>query len=327
MTRDRIGPVLTFGEPLISFVHQGTESLSVDRKFHIGAAGAELNTAIGLARLGFPVAYAAVVGDDPLGEFIIREARAEGVDVSLVARNAKYPTGTLVKIMKGLSQNPDVFYYRSLSALGNGQWDTDSVHTALQSTAFAWMHSTGITWMLADATRERAQTLLRVAHERSMPTSFDVNIRKKLGGIEAWRQMLRDVVPYVTWLFMGDSEAIDLFGSDDAHTLFASLHEWGFAGEGLVVKRGEKGASAIVGSEVTHVDALQVPQVVDSVGAGDGFNAGWLAGRLLGWDLEQSLKLGAIVGAFAVTSIGDSSGYPTFAQALTHLTGAEEVTR
>ncbi|QSO51540.1 sugar kinase [Alicyclobacillus curvatus] len=320
-------PVLTFGEPLAIFTHPGSDPLSSNRAFNLDFGGAELNTAIGLSRLGVPAWYAAGVGDDPFGQFILRELRAEGVDTHLVERTALCPTGTMFKLASGLHQDPSVHYYRSLSPMGSGQWQGESARQAIVSGQVGWVHASGITWMLSERTTMISDELIHLARDKNLPVSFDVNIRRKLASMDTWKTLVARLAPYITWMFLGDTEANALFGTDDDLEVFAALSDIGFAGDGLIVKCGEKGAVAVVNGTRIQVDAFPVRQVVDTVGAGDGFNAGWLAAHLRGWDMEAALRVASIVGAYAVTTPGDSSGYPSFEQVQSHLDGDEEVRR
>jgi 2-dehydro-3-deoxygluconokinase len=320
-------PVLTFGEPLMALVHQEHGGLVVSRQYQAEIAGAELNTAIGLARLSIPVSFAGSLGDDPFGEWIIRELRAEGVDLFHLNVCGGHSSGVLFKQIIGLNKEPQVFYYRSTSPMGQGIWDVKTIENGLANKDFSWVHTSGITWCLSEETRRLSNRLLQMAKNNDISISFDINVRKKLASRETWLEILREVAPYSNWLLLGDSEANWLFGSADAEGIYGKLQAFGFIGQGIIIKQGENGADAMVGNQRIHVDSWPVDQVVDTVGAGDGFNAGWIAGMLMGYNMETSMQLGSIIGAYAVTTSGDSSGYPNLNIAMKHLNGQEEVAR
>lgn len=316
-----LGRVLTFGEPLVVCAHRGTESIAVNRDFNVGAAGAELNTAIALGRMNVPVAYAAAVGDDPFGEFLVRELKADNVDVSRVSAASSGSTGILFKMKSGMERESHVYYYRSASPMALGHWQADQCVSDVLSGVFSWVHTTGIVRMLGDHTCHEVDRILRIASESGIQTSFDINIRLKMGGAATWRNNLKEVISYITWLFLGDTEAQLLFGTDEAQKVDEVIRGWGFVGQGLIIKQGEHGATAYTSDGAKHVEAKQVVQVVDTVGAGDGFNAGFIAGFLRGENLRDALDLGALIGAYAVTSAGDSSGYPNWSVMQGYLTG------
>ncbi len=319
--------VLTVGEPLVVCAHKGTESLAFDRDFRMDAAGAELNTAIALGRLNVPVAYAAAVGDDPFGEFLIRELRADSVDASRVTVTSLGTTGILFKMRSGMQSESNVYYYRSASPMALGHWQADQCVSDVLSATFSWVHTTGIVRVLCNRTCREVDRILQAASENGISTSFDINVRLKMGDAALWRNNLKEVIRYTTWLFIGDTEAQLLFGTDDEAKVYEVIVSWGFVGQGLIMKRGALGVTAYTSDGATHVDAKLVEHVIDTVGAGDGFNAGFIAGLVRGESLQTALTLGTLIGAYAVTSAGDSSGYPSFSEVQRHVTGQREVQR
>ncbi len=319
--------VLTFGEPLAVFAHKGRDGLAVSRDFQMDCAGAELNTAIALARLKVEVAYAAALGADPFGDFILRELRAEQVDVSRVEQVESISTGVLFKMTSGLREDPSVMYYRKNTPMALGRWTGGGCAHELHLGHFSWVHATGIVWMVSEETRAHAQQIVQTAFENGTPVSFDINLRLKMAELSAWQQVLIEVLPYLRWLMIGDTEARQLFGTDQASDVDAAIKQWGFRGEGLVLKAGAKGATVYRDGGTHHVKAWPVERVVDTVGAGDGFNAGFIAGLLKEWGMEETLTLASLIGAHAVTSKGDSSGYPMWSSVESMLKGDGEVTR
>lgn len=320
--------VLTFGEPLIVLVPDAPGTLSVTHQLRPYAAGAELNTAVGIARLGLHASVACSVGADPLGQIILHSGRAEGVDMSYVQQDPLAPTGMFFKQWSGLQGKTLVYYYRSTSSMASGGWRPETqVHQALRAGAWHWVHSTGITWMLGDASRKCATELFELSRSLGIPVSFDINVRLKLGNEEQWRELVGEVLPYLTWFVLGDEEARLLFQLEDASSIEQHIRELGFTGEGVMLKLGAQGAEASVGGRTARVPAWSVSRVIDTVGAGDGYNAGWITGMLRGWSLEESMRLGSLVGAFAVTSVGDYDGYPNWSEVLQELSGKGSVER
>ncbi|ACV59300.1 sugar kinase [Alicyclobacillus acidocaldarius] len=319
--------VLTFGEPLVVCVPDGPGKLHQVRRFHTSCAGAELNTAVGLARLDVPVAYLAKVGDDPFGEQIRRALREEGVDDGLLAASHRCPTGIYFKQWSGLDARTEVFYYRRQSAMAEEGFPTEPAEAWLASGEIAWVHGTGITWMIGEAARRASDALVEAATRAGATCSFDINVRLKLAPADAWRALLEHNAPRATWLFIGDSEAELLLGTARGQEVWAAIRDMGFVGEGVIVKRGAEGAEWLSDGGVLHVPAWPVSNVVDTVGAGDGFNAGFIAGRMKGWSVADALKLAALVGACAVTAEGDYEGYPTWREAMSYLEGQGGVER
>lgn len=319
--------ILTFGEPLVAMVPDAAGVVSPMHQFRPYPVGAELNTAIGLARLGFQSALACSLGNDPMGSLVRDALRAEGVDTGHVQLSTTGSTAIMFKQRTGLQMKTSVFYYRSTSPMALGEWSPDSVRERLRRDNFDWVHATGITWMLGNQCRMVATDLFRIASARGVPVSFDINVRLKLASPQAWKQLILEVLPLVTWFFIGDEEADLLYQTNQAHEIETEFRNHGFGGKGVVVKSGDKGATVSLGGAETSVSAWPVSVVVDTVGAGDGFNAGFIAGLLKDGSLREALKLGTIVGAYAVTSVGDYHGYPTWAEVLQELGGSTGVAR
>ncbi len=325
--RERARRVLTFGEPLVVFVPDRPGKLHQVRGFHAACAGAELNTAVGIARLEVPVAYLAKVGDDPFGEQIRRALREEGVEDRLVTASHRFPTGIYFKQWSGLDGRTEVFYYRNQSAMAQEGFPTELAEEDLQAGDIGWVHGTGITWMIGDPARAASDALVEAAVRAGATFSFDINVRLKLAPADAWRALLAHMAPKSGWLFIGDSEAELLLGTTRGADVWTALRDMGFAGEGVIVKRGAEGAEWLSEEGALQVPAWPVSNVVDAVGAGDGFNAGFIAGRMKGWSVADALRLAALVGACAVTAEGDYDGYPTWREAMSYLEGQGGVER
>lgn len=319
--------ILTFGEPLIVFSNSSHEGIMYERQFQADVAGAELNTAVGLARLGVFATFSAAVGDDPFGAFILRELRAEGIDTTPVSLVQGASTGVFFKMPMGLDGDPRVEYYRSQSAMALGNYSAEECIPLINSGNVGWVHTTGITRMVSKSTRIETDRILKTAMDRRVVISFDINIRLKLGNLSLWRQNLQEVLPFTTWVFMGDSEAKQVYDTEDVTQVYEHILGSGFNGRGLVIKQGASGSTAITEEGIYHMEAFPIRHIVDTVGAGDGYNAGFIAGINAGWGIHQAMKLGSIIGAYAVSSRGDSSGYPSWNVVKKHLIKEMEVLR
>ena len=309
---ERRAAVLTIGEGLAVLRTRDHDSLATVSELAVGTGGAEGNVAIGLSRLGAPVTWLGRVGDDGFGRRVVRELRAEGVDV--IARvDAGAPTGLLVKSAPAPGRT-DVTYYRAGSAGSRlTRTDLDGIDLA----RFALVHVTGITPALSSSASETVDALVALAREAGVPVSFDVNHRSRLwpdaiAAIECYRRLaaLADIV------FAGEDEAAMLLGgADEPAKLAQNISALG-PGE-VVIKLGAEGALAHstseAGAEVHRSDAARV-RVVDTVGAGDAFVAGYLAERIAGEPVEVRLKTAVRTGAAACLHPGDWEGAATRAQ-------------
>ncbi|WP_353813602.1 sugar kinase [Agromyces sp. SYSU T00266] len=299
--------VLTLGEGLGVLRTRGLGSLAHESDLVVGTGGAEGNVAIGLARLGTPVTWLGRVGDDGLGTRVVRELRAEGVHV--VAPTDAAPTGLLIKETPAPGRTV-VTYHRAGSAGSRlSPADLDLVDVG----AFALLHVTGITPALSSTAHAAIDGAVDRARAAGVPVSFDVNHRSSLWPDPASAAIVyRSLAAQADLVFAGLDEAELLTGLDGAGATPSGLAR-AIADLGpseVVVKLGEAGAIAFADGEVHERAAVPVA-VVDTVGAGDAFVAGFLAARLAGEDVDGRLDLAVRTGAAACTHPGDWEGFPT----------------
>ncbi|NMP21372.1 sugar kinase [Sulfobacillus harzensis] len=309
-------PVVTAGEPLGLLTPATRGRVGVGSSMTFSMAGSECNVAIALARLGIPVWFGGAVGNDPAGNAVIHTLRAEGVNVDLLNTNS-HPTGLMMKEWFGLKPEPRVFYYCENTAMH--AWEPPLMLSPRLTTAR--LHLSGITLMIHSGLRERMLDWMKAWVEANRGgVSLDLNIRWRLGDATKWRETLQAAMASTDLIFASRSELMALWDTDDS----AQLNAQGILGteQVLVVTDGDRGAWAEQGGHhLGEVPAWPVGQVTDVVGAGDGFAAGVLAGRIRGWSWPDSLKLGSIVGAFAVAHPGDWEGYPYWAEVAEILDG------
>lgn len=305
--------LLTFGETMGLVSADGIGPLEHARGFGFGIGGAESNVAIGVVRLGLPATWIGRVGPDATGDLIARRLRAEGVD-AVIIRDPSF-TGLMVKHRRtGALLHVD--YHRAGSA-GSRLTPSDIPVDALRSAAI--VHVTGITPALSDSARSAVFQAVETARAAGVTVSVDVNYRAKLWSRFDAGPVLRDLVSRADLVFAGPDEAA-LFVDGPPVDGLAALGP-----AEVVVKDGARGCTALIDGERHSVEALDV-SVVDPVGAGDAFVAGYLADRLAGAAPAARLATAIAAGAFAVTVPGDCEGLPSRAD-LAALTSAADVTR
>ena len=295
--------LVTIGETMAVMAPSAEGRLSEVPSFSLRIAGAESNTAIGVCRLGHSAAWISRLGDDELGNYVCDSVASEGVDVSFVKRDPDHRTGLMIKEILG--DKTKVHYYRENSAashLSASDIDFDAIADA------RIIHITGITPVLSKSCREAVLELMRRACERGQIISFDPNIRRGIWAGVDYIPLIREMLEFSDIALLGLSESREIYGTDEIAKIASRLLE---AGVGYaVVKDGANGAYAISQSEFVFVPPFPC-EPVDSVGAGDGFNAGFLSGILEGKSLAEAARMGALVGAMATETVGDVNGYPT----------------
>lgn len=300
---DRANPapeVLAVGETMALVAPSSAESLETALDFHIDAGGAEANVASHLAALGRAAAWAGAVGDDALGRRLVRQLAGRGVDTRWVTVDAGAPTGLYVK-----DPGRGVGYYRAGSAASRlGPGDV----SALPLDRVRLLHLSGITPALSASCDALVGALFDAAAEHGVPVSFDVNHRAALWpSTDVAARRLHDLAARATVAFVGRDEAEALWGVSRIDQVRALLPEPPV----LVVKDGEVGATEFArrddgGDDVVHVPALTV-ELVEPVGAGDAFAAGYLHAWLDGAASTDRLVAGH---ARAVLVLADTADFP-----------------
>lgn len=302
--------VVTFGEAMAMFVADEPGPLHEVGRFTRALAGAEANVAVGLARLGHRVGWIGQVGDDPLGRYALDELAASGVIVDAAIVDSEASTGFQLKRCSD-GEDADVAYFRRWSA---GSRLSASDVTDSWIAASRHLHLTGIPLALSPTTRDFAMRALRVARDCGLTISFDPNLRPSLWPSQTEMvRVMNDVAATADWVLPGLAEGRLLAGSPAADADEIAQFFLGLGAHRVVVKAGAAGATSHTRTEVLHSPVFPV-QVVDTVGAGDGFAAGLISAALDGLSTDRALERAAAVGALAVTSAGDKDGLPDRAQ-------------
>jgi len=303
--------VLTLGEPLVLFAATESGPLADANRFERFAAGAELNVAIGLARLGCVVGYLSRVGDDSFGQFLLDVLDREGIARRGVSIDGQRPTGFMLKSRADDGSDPAIEYHRRGSAAS--AMSVDSMPTTVGRRT-RHLHLTGISPALSDSCRELVLQLARAARVAGCRVSFDPNLRPRL-----WPDRptmiatLGQLAAFADIVLPGLAEGRLLTGCDTPQEIARHYLERG--AQEVVVKLGADGAFCADRAGVAEfVAGVPVDRVVDTVGAGDAFAVGVISARLEGLSLPAAARRGNVLGARALRFPGDSDGLPTRAQ-------------
>lgn len=305
--------VVTVGEAMALLIARTPGPLEAVDAFERATAGAELNVAVGLSRLGFRVGYIGRLGQDSLGRRLRTFMAEERLDLRHLEMDARYPTGMMLKQMAVDGADPEVDYFRRGSAashLSPGDMpapDSDFGRARL-------LHLTGICPALSRGCRELAFALARQARAGGHTVSFDPNLRPRLWQSRAAMiETVNALACAADIVLPGLAEGRLLTGCDDPAGIARYYLERGV--RQVVVKLGPEGAwVAGAGVDAGVVPGVPVPRVVDTVGAGDGFAVGVISALLDGLDLRAAAARGCFIGARVVQSRGDCEGLPDRAQ-------------
>ncbi len=297
--------VVALGESLGLLVSDQTGRLSLGTGLRLTFGGAESNVAIGVQRLGGTASWIGRVGCDAVGDLIVRELRAEGVSVH-ATRDPDLPTALMLKERPHPGASRITYYRRGMAGSRLGREDVTPGAVADARV----LYLTGISAALGEGPLAAAHTAIDHAKSAGTRVAFDVNHRATLvDDVDSMRDAYRGLAERADVIFAGDDEAEILTGETDPLIQLDALLALG--AQHAVVKLGERGAvQKSVDGAVTRRDAIQVT-VVDTVGAGDAFAAGWLVEWIQGGDAGACLDLAVRCGAFACLAEGDWESAPT----------------
>ncbi|WP_054634755.1 sugar kinase [Pantoea stewartii] len=300
--------VITIGEAMAMFVARETGDLAAVETFIKRAAGAELNVAIGLARLGLKVGWVSRIGQDAFGRFIRQVLDKENIDHRQVTVDPRYPTGFQLKSKVDDGSDPLVEYFRKGSAashLSPEDFDHDYFGSARH------LHLSGVAAAISDSSLELTRHAAKEMRARGKTISFDPNLRPVLWrSEEEMRKQLNLLAEYADWVLPGEKEGYILTGYRQPQDIADFYLDKGV--KAVVIKTGGEGAwYKTAGGEQGQVAAIKVDQVVDTVGAGDGFAVGVISALLEGKPLVEAIRRGNKIGSLAIQVSGDSEGLPT----------------
>ncbi|MFJ4838838.1 sugar kinase [Streptomyces sp. NPDC088746] len=293
--------VLCLGEAMVLVAPPPGERLATAREAAIRVAGAESNVAQYLADLGHRAMWASRVGQDPLGDQVLAAVARPGVDVTHVERDPAAPTGVYFKDPTP-GHGTRVHYYRAGSAASRL---TPAYLDRLPVSSARLVHLSGTTAALSDSCAATSTALFERARAAGVLRSFDVNYRPALWSTEKAAAPLLALARQADVVLVGLDEAQQVWGTSTAEDIRELI---GSSSVSVVVKDAEVGATlfeAGTGTETgTFVPAERV-EVVEPVGAGDAFAAGYLSAWLRGASPAERLRLGHRVAAFALGSVDD----------------------
>ncbi len=269
--------------------------------------GTVANVAVGLARLGMPTSFVGMVGDDAYGRYAQQDLENEGIDLRGVRWAKDAPTLTVIAFIDSQGE-------RTISAWpprggAHFKMQPDDIDADMIRNA-AWLHTSGM--CMGEAPAQEAMLYgMQIAQEAGVPVSFDLNLRLELWN---WRKGQRETVERAVELsdvVLGSAaeEIIPLAGNPDREAAARILS----GGKRTIIARlGKDGALAVSPTETVHVPSFET-KIVDTIGAGDAFDAGFIAGSVQGFTLVDAVQWGNAVAAFKLGR-ASARGVPTRAE-------------
>lgn len=296
--------ILSIGEAMAELSTHG--ALQTPQSFSLDYAGDTFNTAVAAARLGSQTGFLTCHGQDAFAEGLRDRLKSEGIVIA-GGRATSNPTG-LYFVSVDESGEGQFTYYRQNSAASNLS-ETDITVELIQNCKL--LYSSGISLAISESCRKAVLKAFKMARKFGISTAFDPNYRLKLWDSSKTAQScLKDIAPYIDFCF--PSYPLDahyfpqLIQSPEALVI-------GFQSLGIpnvVVKAAAKGVYSCLSGAIKHYPAHAVDSVIDTTGAGDAFNGGFLHGLTQGKSLEACIQLGLITAALKTTQAGSASAMP-----------------
>ena len=308
------GRVVCFGEAMVRLTPPGNDRLERVVSLGVTAGGAELNTAVALRCLGVPAAWASILPETALGRLIARHARAADVDCSGIrwVPEAEGRTGVYF-LEEGVDPRPSAVTYdragSAMARLAGGPFDWETILAGASA-----LHVSGITPALGSECRAEAERAMRAAREAGLAVAFDLNYRSKLWTEDEARDCFRTLAPLATVLFASRGGLRTFFGIEGGREDVLREARFQIGCDAIVMtrkkNRGSRGialsSQAIGPGDTIASSPWRETEIVDRLGGGDAFAAGFLAGYLEDpADLARACALGTAAAALKHTMPGD----------------------
>jgi len=310
--------VITFGEIMMRLNPKGYLRLKQANELEISYAGGEANVAISLANYGIPVGFVTKLPNNDLGDSAENAVRMFGVDTSNIVRGGNRLGKYFIE--KGASQRPSkVIYDRAASSIAEAKvsdFDWDSIFEGVD-----WFHFTGITPALGGNNPEICLQACKVAKQKGITISCDLNFRKKLWTREEAQKVMTKLISYVDVCISNEEDAYDVFGikADNTDIESGKIDNEGYisvakqinekfgCSKVAITLRGSLSASVNEWAGMLYVDgkAYFSPkytiQIVDRVGGGDSFGGGLIYSLLNKYSSQDAINFAVAASALKHT--------------------------
>jgi len=304
--------VITFGETMIRLSPPNHRRLEQTNLLDVNIGGAEWNVATALSRLGISTAWVSRLTDNPLGWMIRNKAREQGVDTSHIVWTKGDRVGIYFVEFGASPRASSVLYDRMNSAISQIKPGEVNWEEVLRGSK--WFHTSGITPALSPGAAQVTAEALKTARKFGCKVSYDLNYRARLWTAEEARKCQEPLMEYVDVLFSTEEDTKKVLGIsvDNYREVAKKLAEkFNFEvvcitiREDVSVLRNRWTAIAYSAGKI-YEDRTYDVEIVDRVGAGDSFSAGFIYGYLTG-DVEKGLKLGNAYSALKHSIPGDTN--------------------
>ncbi len=297
---DRDYSVAAMGEPMAEFSFYGGS------RYALSFSGDSINLTTSIARLGLKPAVISAVGDDHFGKALLANATGEGIFCGGITVETGGFTG-IYFIDVGKEGEHEFTYFRRGSAASKIRLLPEQEEVIRSSSVF---HFSGITQAISRQSYEETLKAVAIAGRSGCLVSYDLNFRQKLWSSKEARNGLSQIKEYVDIIFVSSEDHEMLFGKAGADEALEHYRDLGV--ENIVYKAGKNGSYGWFSGKRVRQKIYRV-KPVDTTGAGDAFDAGFLAAIIMGRSFGEAMKMGAVNSALKCTRKGGTRGLPRYA--------------
>jgi sugar/nucleoside kinase (ribokinase family) len=281
-----------------SFPEVGKEKLADNMKLTLGSSSAIF--ASNLSALGMRVSFIGKIGNDIFGRFCTEQLNEKGVDTSMLIQSDDLKTGATVVLNFG-EDRAMVTHQGAMKYLGTTDITTDMLSMAT--------HLHFSSYFLQPGFKNNLDSLFKMAKEAGLTTSLDV----QWDPAEQWEFDYKKILPYVDIFLPNESELLNLTGKD---SIDAALKEIGGYGKFILIKKGKQGSLLSYHNKIVNAKSFLNDTVVDAIGAGDSFNAGFIFKFIQGFPPEECQTFGNLIGAISTTGSGGTTAFTNYEETM-----------
>ena len=248
--------------------------------------------ACNIAKLGFSVAFCGKIGNDEMGSFVLDELKKRNIDTGFCVIDSKVETG-LTLVLNWQGDRAMVSVLGATSTFSTKDFDINIIKSA--------KHIHVGSFFLQSALRKDLPEIFKTAHEWGISTSLDTG----WDDTGNWDYDIRSVLKHTDIFFPNETEALHITGTSSFVDAATELEK--VCGNTVTIKRGKNGACCSFGGKRYAVDAMEDIKVVDTTGAGDSFNAGYIYAYIRGCSAAECLEFGNACGNICVATVGGSN--------------------
>ena len=275
--------------------------LNLSKKDKLGdpelfSGGSSANVAAGLARLGLKVSFFGSLGNDMYGKYVINEMNSDGIDTSNIELLDEFNTAMVIGVVEKSSERSLFVWPPKNGAHNKYILNNRSKKKVLDCD---WLHVSGISLRFSPV-RESMIKAMKLCKEKNKIVSFDLNLRTELWGFdERFKKVVLEAVSNSSIIFGNLREELLCLFDENEDSLYKNLDD----DQVLICRDGENGALGITVNTKVKSDAVSITPI-DSVGAGDAFNTGFIYTFSKGLGIEESLDNGNLVAAYKLLGSG-----------------------